>query len=95
MFGLFTLLIISMTCGGVFHKDSKDFGYCVVFPLGEFEGGELCFPTLGTVAKLRKGDIAVFESNSILHGNLPYFFGNCKLCMLVMHKSMYWYGRVM
>jgi hypothetical protein len=33
------------------HKDSKDAGPCVCFPVGYFEGGEMLFPQLKT--KLR------------------------------------------
>jgi hypothetical protein len=72
MFDLFSLLIINITCGGKIHKDSKDFGYCVVFTLGDYKDGDLIFPEVGFVAKIRPGDIAIFKSSKLKHGNLPY-----------------------
>jgi hypothetical protein len=92
LFDLFTLLIINLTCGGGMHKDCKDFKYCVVFTLGNFEEGMLAFPGLGYITRLVPGDLAVFESSQLLHGNMPYI-GNRKSCVLVTHSTMIKYGK--
>jgi hypothetical protein len=54
-----------------FHTDKSDagWGFCVVIPFGEFTGGELIFPGLGQSAHLIAGDIMVFPSALLEHGN--------------------------
>jgi ectoine hydroxylase-related dioxygenase (phytanoyl-CoA dioxygenase family) len=54
-----------------FHKDKSDvaWGFCVVIPFGEFTGGELIFPEIFQSVHLQAGDIMVFPSALLTHGN--------------------------
>ena len=45
-------------------------GLCFLAALGDFEGGELCFPQLQIVVKLKPGQVVTFSSYLLLHGNL-------------------------
>lgn len=54
------------------HRDPKDFGLCLVIPVGRFEGGELCMVETGLVLEMQSGDIVVFPSPEITHFNLHF-----------------------
>ncbi|PKY45328.1 hypothetical protein RhiirA4_401076 [Rhizophagus irregularis] len=51
------------------------YGLCFLVALGDFEGGELCFPQLQILVKLKPGQIVAFPSYLLLHGNLPIIRG--------------------
>ncbi|THH22504.1 hypothetical protein EUX98_g8191, partial [Antrodiella citrinella] len=44
------------------HRDTMDTSVCLVFVLGEHEGGELCLVEPGLTVKLREGDFIIFPS---------------------------------
>lgn len=54
------------------HRDGGDRKFCVVVPIGEFEGGELCLMEPGLVLPLTNGDVTLFPSCSVTHFNLHY-----------------------
>ncbi|KAA1475704.1 hypothetical protein DENSPDRAFT_758092, partial [Dentipellis sp. KUC8613] len=54
------------------HRDGKDRHYCLVMPIGNFEGGALVLYEQGLVLELRNGDYVVFESGKTTHFNLRY-----------------------
>ncbi|VDC06318.1 unnamed protein product [Peniophora sp. CBMAI 1063] len=65
------------------HRDKGDF-MCLVVPLGDSEGGDLCFKEYGIVLPLKAGDLVFFRSSDITHFNLHY----CgKRASLVLHTD--------
>ena len=87
---LFSLLIVNLTMGTKFHTDNKDYrnGFCVVFPFGEYEGGELHFPEYNLTICLRPGDVILFQSHQLQHGNLELKSGKRRSCVLVCHNDL-------
>jgi hypothetical protein len=65
------MLAINYNCATEFHIDLNDNGLCTVVPVGEWEGGYLIFPHLGLRIKLIKGQVVMFRSNLLIHGNSP------------------------
>lgn len=61
-------LNISSRC----HRDHGDKTFCMVIPIGDYEGGELCLMEPGIVIPLRSGDIILFLSSAVTHFNLHY-----------------------
>jgi predicted 2-oxoglutarate/Fe(II)-dependent dioxygenase YbiX len=55
--------------------------------LGDFEGGELCFPQLQILVKLKPGQIVAFPSYLLLHGNLPIVRGIRFSIVYFVHKN--------
>lgn len=82
LFDIFSLLILNLTCGCALHKDFRDYGYCVLVPFGDFDGGELVFPKYQIAVKLDPGDVAIFRSSVLEHGNLPYTVHLCMFCFV-------------
>ncbi|KAA1477781.1 hypothetical protein DENSPDRAFT_787206, partial [Dentipellis sp. KUC8613] len=64
------VLNINITTKG--HRDGKDKHYCLVMPVGDFEGGALVLYEQGLVIEARNGDFVVFESPRTTHFNLHY-----------------------
>ena len=54
------------------HRDSMDKNICLVFPIGDFQGGDLCLYEPGIRVPLSPGDVLVFPSGNITHFNLGY-----------------------
>ena len=72
-FGIFPTITINFNVISNYHWDINDApeGLCFLVALGNFEGGELCFPQLQIVVKLKPGQVVAFPSYLLLHGNLP------------------------
>ena len=70
-FGIFPMIAINFNITSNYHWDEKDEpnGLCFLVALGDFEGGELHFPQLQIVVKLRPGQVVAFPSCLLLHGN--------------------------
>ncbi|KAH9912434.1 uncharacterized protein B0H18DRAFT_853002, partial [Fomitopsis serialis] len=68
----FAALVVNLNVVTRAHRDRQDDGVCLVLPIGEFEGGELCLVEAGLVIPLRNGDFAVFPSCKLTHFNLHY-----------------------
>lgn len=72
-FGIFPMIAINYNSISDFHWDNHDEPncFCCLVALGDFDGGELIFPQLKIIIPLRPGQIVVFSSRLLLHGNLP------------------------
>ena len=70
-FGVFPMIAINFNAISGYHWDDKDDpnSLCFLIALGEFEGGELYFPQLNIIVKLRPGQIVAFPSRLLLHRN--------------------------
>jgi len=68
-----------------FHWDNSDKAncFCVLVALGDYEGGELCFPQLKVVIQLKPGQVVAFRSRLLLHGN-------CVLTKGIRHSIVYY-----
>lgn len=80
----FQSLVINFNVHTKAHRDSQDLTYCLVMPIGSFEGGELCMVETGLVVGLRSGDWIVFRSAEVTHFNM-HFKG--RRASLVMHTD--------
>lgn len=49
-----------------------DHGFCLVLPIGDWEGGELCLYEPGLAVKLENGHFAIFRSSEVTHFNLCF-----------------------
>ena len=52
-----------------FHIDLNDNGLCTVVPVGDWKDGDLIIPHLGIKIKVVKGQVVMFRSNLLIHGN--------------------------
>ena len=68
----FTGMVVNINAHTLGHRDGKDFLLCIVIPLGNFVGAELCLYEPGLVFPLQNGDLFGFRSFDITHFNLPY-----------------------
>ncbi|RHZ79685.1 hypothetical protein Glove_142g5 [Diversispora epigaea] len=73
LFGIFPMIAINYNTISDFHWDEHDElnSLCFLVALGDFVGGELCFPQLQIVVPLQAGQIVAFSSHLLLHGNFP------------------------
>ena len=92
-FGIFPTIAINFNVTSNYHWDDKDDpnGLCVLVALGDFEGGELCFPQLQIVVKLKPGQVVIFPSYLLLHGNLPITKGIRFSIVYFVHKDFFLY----
>ena len=90
-FGIFPTIVINFNAISNFHWDDNDDpnALCVLVALGDFEGGELCFPQLQIVVKLKPGQAVIFPSCLLLHGNLPITRGIRFSKVYFVHKSFF------
>ncbi|CAG8687323.1 22458_t:CDS:2 [Racocetra persica] len=74
-FGVFLMIAINFNTTSDYHWDEHDKAnsLCVLVVLEDYEGGELCFPQFQIVIHLRPGQIVVFASRLLLHGNFSDF----------------------
>ncbi|RHZ48043.1 hypothetical protein Glove_562g3 [Diversispora epigaea] len=68
-FGVFPMITINYNTISDFHwyKHDEPNSLCCLVALGNFEGGELCFPQLQIVIPLRPGQVVAFSSCLLLH----------------------------
>jgi hypothetical protein len=87
-FGIFPAIVINFNIISNYHWDSNDDpnGLCFLIALGDFEGGELCFPQLQILVKLKPGQVVAFPSYLLLHGNLPILNGIRFSIVYFVHK---------
>ena len=69
------------------HRDVMDKEFCLVMPIGDFEGGDLCLYEPGLVFALKNGDLAVFPSGCTTHFN-SHFKGYRASFALSVDKMM-------
>ena len=63
------MLAINFNSRTPFHIDLNDNGLCTVVPVGNWIGGNLIIPHLGISIELVKGQVIMFRSNLLIHGN--------------------------
>lgn len=68
----FTSIVLNINVKTRVHRDTCDRHFCLVMPMGNFQGGSLALVEPGLVLDLRQGDFAVFRSCDISHFNLDY-----------------------
>lgn len=86
----FVGLVLNFNIATCAHRDSKDDGICLVVPVGEFVGGDLCLVEPGLVLPLRHGDFAVFPSCEVTHFNLPYSGRRCSIVLQTDREMSKW-----
>ena len=89
-FGAFPTVGINFNSICQFHRDLKDHRntFCVVCPLGVFEGGQLAFPELKLAFNVKQGQAIAFRSNLLVHGNLPITTGTRHSVVFYIHDTV-------
>ncbi|KAG6371355.1 hypothetical protein JVT61DRAFT_9557 [Boletus reticuloceps] len=77
----FTSLVLNINACTRVHRDSGDLHFCLVMPIGQFQGGSLVLVEPGLVLDLRQGDFAVFQSCDVSHFNLNYIGRHASLVL--------------
>lgn len=54
------------------HKDSKDFKWCLLIPIGNFSGGNMLFPYMGISLACTPCDLLLMDSQHLFHVPGPY-----------------------
>jgi hypothetical protein len=92
-FGIFPTIAINFNAASNYHWDGNDEpnGLCFLVALGDFEGGELCFPQLEIVVKLKPGQVVAFPSYLLLHGNLTITKGIRFSIVYFVHQRFFQY----
>ncbi|KAF9470463.1 hypothetical protein BDN70DRAFT_821347, partial [Pholiota conissans] len=52
---------------GQLHRDRQDVGPSVCFPVGDYSGGEMLFPQLGSKFTYDPGSVFIFFSSNLYH----------------------------
>lgn len=75
-----------------FHVDSKDWknGFSAVAPFGTYTGGHLSFPELALEFKVEAGDIILFQSHLLEHGNTEHL-GHRSSIVMTTHNTVFNY----
>lgn len=68
----FINLIVNFNVATTAHRDQMDKTYCLILPIGDFEGGEVCLYEAGMVIRLRPGDYFLFRSQDNTHFNMHF-----------------------
>lgn len=69
--GSFTTVSVTNGVSDIMHTDRNDAGVTWVFPIGEFEGGELSTPNYQIKIPVPQGDAIAFQSNFLGHMSAP------------------------
>ena len=90
-FGVFPMIAINFNTTSDYHWDEHDEAnsLCVLVALGDYEGGELCFPQLQMVVHLRPGQIVAFASRLLLHGNFSVTKGIRHSVVYFVHYTFF------
>ena len=65
--GMFHYAVLNLEGNTPPHRDSKDYDWSCVVPLGDFTGGELCLTYGGVRLPVRRGDLAIMHSRRTWH----------------------------
>lgn len=89
-FGAFPTVGVNFNTISQFHRDLKDHRntFCVVCPLGIFEGGQLAFPELKLAINAKQGQAIAFRSHFLVHGNLPIITGSRHSVVFYIHDTV-------
>ena len=90
-FGIFPMIAINYNSISDFHWDEHDEpnSLCCLVALGDFKGGELIFPQLQIIVPLRPGQVVVFPSRLLLHGNLKVTRGIRHSIVYFIHSTFF------
>jgi hypothetical protein len=90
-FGVFPMIAINFNTISDYHWDEHDEpnSLCCLVALGDFEGGELCFPQLQIIVPLRPGQVVAFSSRLLLHGNFPVTRGIRHSIVYFVHSTFF------
>ena len=74
-----------------YHWDENDDpnSFCCLVALGDFEGGEVCFPQLKIFVSLKPGQVLLFPSRWLLHGNFPVIKGIRHSIVYYIHSMLF------
>lgn len=79
--------------GGSFtpHIDKDDCPntLCTIVALGNYEGGQLCFPHLSRAYALRPGDMITFRSHLLMHHTLDSVVGKRFALVLFAPRNLF------
>ncbi|RHZ48353.1 hypothetical protein Glove_552g1 [Diversispora epigaea] len=91
IFGVFPMIAVNFNTISDYHWDEHDNPncLCILIALGNFDGGELCFPQLKIIIPLRPNQIVAFSSRLLLHGNLPVKRGIRHSIVYFVHSSFF------
>jgi hypothetical protein len=91
LFGIFPMISINYNIISDYHWDENDNpnSLCFLVALGDFEGGELCFPELEIVVQLKLGQVVAFPSRLLLHGNLKFTKGIRHSVVYFVHNTFF------
>ncbi|KAJ3098035.1 hypothetical protein HDU96_000164 [Phlyctochytrium bullatum] len=69
--GMFGGMSINYNISTQLHKDADDLpnGWCLILPYGNYSGGDLNMVETGYRLKVAEGELALFRSNLLTHGN--------------------------
>ncbi|KAF8350838.1 hypothetical protein F5887DRAFT_865952, partial [Amanita rubescens] len=65
--GAFTMVSVTNGVSDIMHTDRNDGGLTWVLPIGEWEGGDLCFPQFGITIPIKQGKAIAFQANFLAH----------------------------
>ena len=90
-----TLWAINFNTISDYHWDENDEpnSLCCLVALGDFKGGELCFPQLQIIVSLRPGYVVAFSSRLLLHGNFPVTKGIRHSIVYFVHDTFFHHHR--
>jgi hypothetical protein len=91
-FGVFPMIAINYNIISSYHWDKNDEinSLCCLVALGDYEGGELCFPQLEIIIPLRPNQVVAFSSHFLLHGNLPIVKGIRHSIVYFIHNTFFY-----
>lgn len=89
-FGGFPTASINFNSICQFHRDLQDHRntFCIVCPLGTFEGGQIAFPELNLAFEVKQGQAIAFRSCLLVHGNFGVTSGIRHSVVFYIHKSL-------
>lgn len=82
--------VVNLNVATVAHRDQKDKALCLVLPLGDFTGGELCLYEPGFVVQIQSGDLFVFASCDITHFNMHYIGSRASIVLHTDKEMIRW-----
>jgi len=90
-FGIFPIMSINFNIISDYHWDNNDDEnyFCLLVALGDYKGGELCFPQLKIIIHLKPGQIIAFRSSLLLHGNFEITDGIRHSIVYYVHRDFF------
>jgi hypothetical protein len=86
----FTTLYVLKNAPTATHVDTFDYpeAFGVMATLGNFQGGEICFPRFRIAIDYQPGDLLLADVHQ-LHGNFPVLEGERVACVLFVRKGIH------